>query len=144
MEKIQISKEEALETIQSLRKDISAIQNRKKGDFIAHFVVYIFVIAMLWYVNLSKNSDNLWAIYPTLGWGMGITFHFLEYKNIIHSEEKITTPQEDFRSHFTTFLVVIAFLWGVNLYQTPSHLWVVYPTIFWGMAVAIHFLKSRK
>ncbi len=119
MEKTKISKEEALETIKTLRNDISEQKNHKRSEFISHFVLYIFVMTILWYVNLTSNPTNIWAIFPTLGWGMGLTFHFLNYKNIIQSEEKVSSPQEDFRSHLIIFLIVIAFLWCINIIQTP-------------------------
>ncbi len=144
MENDNISKKEALDTIKTIRDDISEQKNHEKGDFYSHLVVFAFVITLLWYVNLSHSPENIWAIYPTLGWGMSLVFHFLAYKKIIQDEKTTPTPKDDFRSHFFTYIVVILFLWGINFWTAHGNWWALYPTIFWGMWVVIHFIKSRK
>lgn len=38
-----------------------------------HATVYLLVIPLLWTLSLSKGLH--WAIYPTLGWGLGLAMH---------------------------------------------------------------------
>lgn len=147
MEKTKISQKEALEAITSIREDISITEKRKKSEFISHLVVFIFVIAILWYTNLSTNSGDLWAMYPTLGWGMAIALHFLNYKKILPEESD--SDENNFREDLMNYLIVIAFLWGINFWTSYGNWWATYPTISWGFFLVIrffklHFLKSQK
>lgn len=45
--------------------------------FYGNLVAYLIVIPFLWYLN-SRTTDFIWAIFPTLGWGFGLTMHALE------------------------------------------------------------------
>lgn len=55
------------------------------AEFYRHVFVYIIVIGTLWVINLwTVWSGNLphrwysyWAIWPTLGWGIGLLMHGL-------------------------------------------------------------------
>jgi hypothetical protein len=87
MENPNISKDEALDTISAIRSDIKDDKksSKKKRGFQRHLHSYIFVIPILWGINwysliLSGNYDGnpvWWAIYPTLGWGVGLLLHFI-------------------------------------------------------------------
>ena len=48
---------------------------QKLRRFYIHLIQYAFVIPVLWGINLYTNSHNLWAIWPTLGWGSGLLAH---------------------------------------------------------------------
>lgn len=55
---------------------------QRRVSFKYHLVTYIIINAFLWIVwamSGSKNDHNglPWAIWPTLGWGLGLFFHFL-------------------------------------------------------------------
>jgi len=86
MENPNISKDEALNTISVIRSDIkdSKKSSKKKRGFENHLLSYIFVILMLWWINWYSliSSGNYggypvwWAIYPTLGWWVGLLLHF--------------------------------------------------------------------
>ncbi len=43
--------------------------------FYIHAFVFAAVITLLWTINLSKTPDNLWAYWPTGGWGIGLICH---------------------------------------------------------------------
>ncbi|MFK7818709.1 MAG: 2TM domain-containing protein [Planctomycetaceae bacterium] len=45
--------------------------------FYIHALVFAAVITLLWAINLSKSPDQLWAHWPTAGWGFGLICHGL-------------------------------------------------------------------
>lgn len=52
---------------------------RKRAAFKRSFSVYVFVNAFLigvWYFSTGSHS-YFWPIWPILGWGIGILFHYL-------------------------------------------------------------------
>ena len=65
---------------------------RKRASFKWNLASYIIVntfLVMLWY--LSDNSyDNFWPIWPIMGWGIGLAFHYFGayHGNDIFSVEK--------------------------------------------------------
>jgi hypothetical protein len=52
------------------------IEEEKRG-FLVHLVAYILVNAMLIAINLTYSPKNIWFFYPLIGWGIGITMHYL-------------------------------------------------------------------
>jgi transcriptional regulator with XRE-family HTH domain len=48
---------------------------RKLKGFYIHFTQYVIVIAALFAINLWQGAPHLWAVWPALGWGIGILFH---------------------------------------------------------------------
>ncbi len=48
---------------------------RKLRGFYIHLMQYALVIPILWGINLFTNTHYIWAIWPTLGWGIGILAH---------------------------------------------------------------------
>ncbi|MEH1842028.1 MAG: 2TM domain-containing protein [Nostoc sp.] len=48
---------------------------RRKG-FKAHFVSFVAVNLFLIILNLITSPNYFWAIFPVLGWGLGIFFHW--------------------------------------------------------------------
>ena len=55
---------------------------QRRVSFKYHLVSYIIVNAFLWIVWAMSGSTNdhnglPWAIWPTLGWGLGLFFEFL-------------------------------------------------------------------
>lgn len=48
---------------------------RRLRGFYTHLLQYAVVIPFLWLINLFTNTHYLWAIWPTLGWGLGILLH---------------------------------------------------------------------
>lgn len=52
-------------------------QVRKLRSFYGHLISYVIVIAGLFAINLIFLPDYLWAVWPALGWGMGVMVHGL-------------------------------------------------------------------
>jgi transcriptional regulator with XRE-family HTH domain len=50
---------------------------RDLKGFYSHAIKYAVVIVMLFVINLTTNPDYIWAIWPMLGWGIGVLFHGL-------------------------------------------------------------------
>ncbi len=46
-----------------------------KYGFLVHFAIYCAVIFMLAIINLITSSEELWFIWPMLGWGIAIVIH---------------------------------------------------------------------
>jgi hypothetical protein len=44
-------------------------------DFYTHFLIYIFVNAFLFIINLVTSPNTLWFYWPLLGWGIGVIAH---------------------------------------------------------------------
>jgi hypothetical protein len=54
---------------------------RKRAGFKSHLTSYIIVNAFLWAIWFFTNNKNEegswpWPVWSTLGWGVGLAFHF--------------------------------------------------------------------
>lgn len=54
--------------------------------------------------------------------------------------KKIVRHKLAFYSNLITYVIVISFLWVMNLYSTPGHLWAIWPTLGWGLGVVVQGL----
>ena len=52
-----------------------SVQNLKA--FYSHLITYVVVIILLFIINFISNPDYIWAVWPALGWGIGIISHGL-------------------------------------------------------------------
>lgn len=50
---------------------------REKLGFIRHFIIYVVVLAMLAIINNNTWAGYQWWLWPALGWGIGLSVHFL-------------------------------------------------------------------
>ena len=50
---------------------------RKLKGFYIHLTQYVVVISALFALNLWQGAPHLWAVWPALGWGIGILVHAL-------------------------------------------------------------------
>lgn len=57
------------------RAEFDAIQRR---EFYGHLASYVIVNVFLVAVNLVTDASYFWAMWPILGWGLGIAFHVVE------------------------------------------------------------------
>ena len=48
---------------------------RKIRGFYGHLAQYVIVISGLTILNLFTSPKYFWAIWPAMGWGMGVLFH---------------------------------------------------------------------
>lgn len=61
-----------------------------------HLFVYLAVNALLISINLSSSSETLWAVWPLLGWGIGLAGHaWLAYRAVLRKTmEHYATEQQ--------------------------------------------------
>ena len=56
--------------------------------------------------------------------------------------ERRADAKIEFYKSFTIYLIVNAALAGVNYIFTPEFWWVAFPVFFWGIGIAVEFLKA--
>ncbi len=47
----------------------------RRASFKRDLFWYLIVMALLLLLNLWKNPEHLWVIWPAIGWGMGLAYH---------------------------------------------------------------------
>ncbi len=52
------------------------LEEEKMGVYV-HLTVFVFVNAFLIFLNLTFSPAVLWFVFPLIGWGIGLTIHFL-------------------------------------------------------------------
>lgn len=61
------------------KRELAEYERRKRMDFKGHFAIYCIVIAFLFALNIftemGDSNFELWAVYPMLGWGIGVAIH---------------------------------------------------------------------
>ncbi len=55
---------------------------QRRAAFKRHFTIYIIINVFLWLLWLFTGSDSYnsglpWPVWPTLGWGIGLAFHYI-------------------------------------------------------------------
>lgn len=55
--------------------DLRAIEGRI--SFTVHAAVFVLINAMLLVINLVYAREFLWFFFPLVGWGIGLTMHYL-------------------------------------------------------------------
>ncbi|MDX1406597.1 MAG: 2TM domain-containing protein [Saprospiraceae bacterium] len=63
--------------------DIAKERVKKKNDFMSHLVTYIVTCGFLLAINLLTSRGYIWAIWPFLGWGIGVVFHGLDAYGVL-------------------------------------------------------------
>ena len=50
---------------------------KAKLGFYIHATVYVFVTVFQVGIHSFTTPDEMWSIFPALGWGVGVTAHYL-------------------------------------------------------------------
>ena len=60
-----------------------------------HTFIYLAVNAFLITINLTRTPENLWSVWPVIGWGLGLAFHaWLAYRAVVRKTlERYATEQ---------------------------------------------------
>lgn len=64
---------------------------RKRVEFRAHLIVFCVVNAALWILWYVTGQGYPWPLWPLIGWGIGLIFHYLfEYhpSRLLSEEEE--------------------------------------------------------
>ena len=73
-ESLQAAEQEWLKNNVEVKKEqMSNSQQRK--DFKSHLFAFLAINGFLVLLNLVVSPGNFWAIYPILGWGLGLLLH---------------------------------------------------------------------
>lgn len=67
--------------------DIAKQRVKKKSDFRSHLVTYLIICSFLFVINLMTSPGYLWAIWPAMGWGIGLAFHAFSVMGIIADKD---------------------------------------------------------
>jgi hypothetical protein len=70
-----MTEEISLEEYKKAYREITTEEERR--GFLAHLVVYVIINAMLIALNLLYVPQHIWFYWPLLGWGIGLTMHYL-------------------------------------------------------------------
>ena len=84
-----MAEEISLEEYKKAYREI--VSEEEKRDFSVHLVVYVLVNAMLIAINFIYSPEDIWFFYPLIGWGIGITAHYL---NAVRWIEKLLKEME--------------------------------------------------
>ena len=50
---------------------------KKKKEFYSNLISWLIVSAFLFGLNLATSPEFIWAVFPFMGWGVGVFFHGL-------------------------------------------------------------------
>jgi hypothetical protein len=51
---------------------------KKRNEFYSNLISWLIVSAFLFAINIITSTEHIWALYPFLGWGLGVAFHGFE------------------------------------------------------------------
>jgi hypothetical protein len=75
---------------------------RKRVEFRAHLFVYCFTNAALWIIWYFTGQGYMWPIWPLIGWGIGLVFHYVfDYRtsNLLSEEQEYKKLKEKMEQH---------------------------------------------
>ncbi len=61
--------------------DQMRVEDEKRG-FRIHRMVYLCVISLLVFINLTLAPGFIWFIFPLVGWGIGLMVHYMNIKSL--------------------------------------------------------------
>ena len=91
-----MSEEITLEEYKTAYKEMRTADEQK--GFLIHLVVYVLINAMLIAINFLYSPDDIWFFYPLLGWGIGITAHYLRAVRWVESELNKKEAEAEYRA----------------------------------------------
>lgn len=65
---------EEQETVGELEDAKAIWMERRRAKFYAHLRSYLIVNGVLFLINVVTSRSYLWAVWPMLGWGIGLAF----------------------------------------------------------------------
>lgn len=68
--------------------EIAKRRVRKKSEFHSHLATYLVTCGFLLAINLITSPSYIWAIWPFLGWGIGVVFHGLEAYGVFADKDR--------------------------------------------------------
>jgi len=70
----------------------------------------------------------------------------------MHNEEELLRREaksrllikKSFKSHRNSYILVIGFLFIINMWTSTRYLWVKWPALGWGLGLAFHYMSTLK
>lgn len=62
-------------------------KQRQRSEFFSHLTTFCIINGFLLMVNLITGPRYLWVVWPMMGWGIGLAFHYVN--TFFVAEEKI-------------------------------------------------------
>jgi len=128
----------------------------RRFAFLIHLVVFLPIIAILWWLDLGMGTPNFprWAWVATWAWGIGLATHFLA--TFLLADTRRRSPlaatlwerRRSFYLHLFAYVNSVILFWTLNLFGPPVltdlggglfDTWAAWPTLFWGLAVFYHW-----
>ncbi len=75
---------------------------RKRVEFRIHLLVYTIVISALWIIWFFTGQGYVWPVWPMIGWGIGLVFHYIfEYRTsrFLSEEEEFQKLKKQMEEH---------------------------------------------
>ncbi len=69
-----------------------------RTSFYIHAAVYVLVNILLIIINLMFVSGILWFVFPLIGWGIGLTMHYLFAVQFARSETESWQARVEYRA----------------------------------------------
>jgi hypothetical protein len=64
---------------------------KKQAGFRIHFIIFLITLPCNWLIWWFTGKGYMWPIWPTLGWGVGLLFH---YVGIYHSDKFFSVAKQ--------------------------------------------------
>lgn len=138
-----------------------------KTRFFAHLANYATIIPLLFGINAFTSPDYWWALWPAMGWGVGLASHAIavfilgtdglefDIDDTPHAPASPSSPEahrqaliekrlkdlRDYYRHLAIFVAAMVFMAAVNAVISPSYWWCLLAFFGWGFGVAMHSLS---
>ncbi len=128
---------------ENLRR-IAALKIKFRLSVKIHLTAYILTIVLLILINVLFMPFFWWALFPIFGWLIGLVIHLTAY--IVYARGVYPIAKRGVIFNTVAYIFVILFLFIINSYINAlpyvhySYCWAAFPTIFWGLALIIHYI----
>lgn len=69
-----------------------------RASFYIHAAIYVLVNILLIVINLVLVPQFLWFFFPLIGWGIGLTMHYLFAVQFVRSETESWQARVEYRA----------------------------------------------
>ena len=93
---------------------------------------------MLFLVNFLLTPDFYWVIFPCFSWLIALSMHIVSY--FLYARGIYPMAKRGVIYHIVAYTHVLLFLFITNIVTFSGFYWVIFPAIFWGIAVVLHII----
>lgn len=68
----------------SAEEERAIIYVRDIKGFYTHLIIYVVVVGCLFAINIIRSTNHFWAIWPAMGWGIGVAIHGLNVYEVFN------------------------------------------------------------